>query len=269
MSNSQLLLVMMEGPPGSGKSTLADGLIAALGPRAMRFGEKELFEVSEFSEVAVAFRTKTFPDTTMMLDGYRTFVERVRGETDVVVFDWSCVGMIEDLPCAQADRTSVTTHHPEMRADPVVLAAHARDVRTLANDAVLLVLDTPIATALGRALEQRGERWFEPWREVADFPGPRRRHVPRSRDTVLGSGDPAAQGLCAWSRRWRVGCRLPRRDRADRRGSGESRNHACAVPSEGWCNTRRRSDGHQRPSCIAATRRLVARRDFRKEDRDD
>lgn len=171
MSDSHLLLVMMDGPPGSGKSTLADGLVAALGPRALRFGEDELFEVPEFSEVAVAFRRKTFPDTSMMLDAYRAFVERVRSQTDVVVFDWSCVAMIEDLPCAQADRTSLTTHQPEMRADPDVLSAHARDVRTLANDAVLLVLDAPIATALRRALEQRGEQWFDPWREVADFQG--------------------------------------------------------------------------------------------------
>ena len=134
-----MLLVMMAGSPGSGKTTLAEGLVDSLGPRTFGFGEELLFEIAEFADVAFAFRTKAFPDTAMMLDAYRRFIDRVRDDADVVVFDWSCAGMIEDLPCAQPDRTSVTTHRPQMRSDPSVLASHARDVRGLADDAVLLV----------------------------------------------------------------------------------------------------------------------------------
>jgi hypothetical protein len=157
---------MMAGPPGAGKSTLAEGLVAALGPRAFRFGEELLFEIEEFADVAVAFRTKAFPDTAMMLDAYRSFIQRARRDYDVVVFDWSCVGMIEDLPCAQPDRTSLTTHRPEMRADPDVLAAHARDVRDLADDATLLVTVAPVAVAISRALAERGEAWFDAYVEL-------------------------------------------------------------------------------------------------------
>ncbi len=156
---------MMGGPPGSGKSTLADGLVRTLGPRTFAFGEERLFELGEFASVAEAFRTKTFPDTAMMLDAYQRFVDRVRDGVDIVVCDWSCVGMIEDLPCAQHDGTSSTAHRPEMRADPEVLGSHARDVRSMADDAVLFVPDVPIRTALERAHAQRGDVWFDPWRQ--------------------------------------------------------------------------------------------------------
>jgi hypothetical protein len=159
-----VLAVMMSGPPGSGKSTLADGLVAALGPRTFHFGEDALFEIEEFADVAHGFRTKVFPDTAMMLDAYGRFIEHTRAAFDVVVFDWACAGMIEDLPCAQPDRTSVTTLRPEMRSDPDVLSSHARDVRDLVEDAVLFVLDAPIATAIGRAHAQRGEEWFDGYR---------------------------------------------------------------------------------------------------------
>jgi hypothetical protein len=164
-----MLLVMMAGPPGSGKTTLAEGLVGALGPRTFLFGEGLLFEIDEFADVAVAFRTKTtFPDTAMMLDAYSRFVDRVRDDVDVVVFDWSCAGMVEDLPCAQPDRTSLTTHRPEMRSDPEILASHSRDVRSLAEHAVLFVPDVSIATAIGRAHAQRGERWFDGWPEITN-----------------------------------------------------------------------------------------------------
>lgn len=169
MSQTELVLVMMEGPPGAGKSTLAEGLAASLGPRALLFGDEMLFEVPEFAEVAAGFRTKAFPDESMMLEAYRMFIDRVRDAVDVIIFDWSCVGMIEDLPCAQPDRRSVTTHHPEMRADPSVLADHARDVRSLADRSVLFVLDVLIPDAIGRAHQQRGEQWFDPWKGIVEL----------------------------------------------------------------------------------------------------
>jgi hypothetical protein len=157
---------MMDGPPGSGKTTLAEGLVRTLGPRTFCFSEDALFEIDEFADVAVAFRTKAFPDTGMMLDAYRRFFDRIRNDTDTVVFDWSCTGMIEDLPCAQPDRMSLTTHRPEMRSDPEVLASHARAVAGLVERTVLFVPEVPIATAIGRAHAQRGERWFDGWPEV-------------------------------------------------------------------------------------------------------
>ena len=162
--------VMMDGPPGAGKSTLAEGLVAALGPRTFLFGEEALFEIDEFAGVAVAFRTKAFPDTAMMLDAYRRFVDRAHASFDTIVFDWSCVGMIEDLPCAQPDRSTLTTHRPEMRADPAVLASHARDVAQLADRAMLLVPEVALTTAIGRAHAQRGEAWFDGWSDgIAEF----------------------------------------------------------------------------------------------------
>ena len=162
------MLVMMNGPPGAGKSTLSKRLAASFGSRAFLFDEEMLFEVPEFAEVAKGFRSKSFPDESLMLEAYQTFIERVRNDVSVVICDWSCVGMIEDLPCAQPDRTSVTTHHPEMRADPGVLAGHARDVGSLADRSVLFVLDTPIANAIQRVYESRGEEWFDRWRGIVE-----------------------------------------------------------------------------------------------------
>src|ERR671925_2015496 len=101
---------MMDGLPGSGKSTLADGLVAALGSRTFGFGEHALFEIEEFADVAQGFRTKVSPDTTMMLAAYGRLLDRVWTSFDTIVCDWGCVGMIEDLPCAQPDRTTGTTH---------------------------------------------------------------------------------------------------------------------------------------------------------------
>lgn len=55
-----------------------------------------------------------------------------------------------------------------MRADAAVLTSHAADVARLADRAALIVVDAPIATALGRVLAERGEQWFDPWHnEVA------------------------------------------------------------------------------------------------------
>jgi hypothetical protein len=77
--------------------------------------------------------------------------------------DWSCLGMIEDLPCAQADRVSTTTLVPQARADPVVLRDHAADVARLASgfEPTLFVLDVASEIAVRRALAQRGADWFD------------------------------------------------------------------------------------------------------------
>jgi hypothetical protein len=162
---------MMDGPPGAGKSTLAEGIVAALGTKAMLFEEELIFELGEFADVGTAFRTKTFPDTEMMLDAYRLFFERVRTTAQIVVFGWSCVGMIEDLPCAQRDRQSVTSLDPHARADLQVLTQHARDVRELVGEGVLFVPDVPISMSTLRALEQRGEAWFAAYDGIDTFGG--------------------------------------------------------------------------------------------------
>jgi hypothetical protein len=163
MTSRPLTIVMMEGFAGAGKSTLAKGLAGSLGDRALLFDDAALFTTPEFETVARAFREKAFPDPPMMLAAYRALFDRVRGRFELVVSDWSCVGMIEDLPCAQVDRTSTTTHLPGVRADMSVLSSHARDVRALVDTAILLVLDAPVATTITRAYEQRGEAFFEPW----------------------------------------------------------------------------------------------------------
>src|SRR5207248_1396539 len=71
------------------------------------------------------------------------------------------------LPCAQPDRTSVTTNIPDMRSDPNVLGSHARELREVASmyQCVLFVLDVPIATAVDRRMDERGPSWFETYLE--------------------------------------------------------------------------------------------------------
>lgn len=154
-------LVMMEGPPGAGKSTLAANTARSLGPRADLVTDASLFERAEFADVANAYRTRVWPTAEMLLSAYARVIDRARQEQQIVVADFSAVGLAEELPWAQPDRISVTTNVLDARADPDVLEAHARDVLTIAKTAVLFVLDVPVAVGVRRRHAQRGIAWLE------------------------------------------------------------------------------------------------------------
>lgn len=165
------VLVMMAGPPGAGKSTLAASLCTELGVRAMLLAEEAVFERPEFAAVGEAFRTKTFPDTDMMLAAYTAIFASAHQRTASIVADWSCVGMIEDLPCAQPDRASVTSRIATAVADRAVLESHARDVRLAwGGRAILLVLDVPIGTASRRVVDERGAGWVKRHLQLGEDP---------------------------------------------------------------------------------------------------
>lgn len=153
-------LVMMEGPPGAGKTSLADALCASLRGRGEDVDlvpEEAIFDRAEFAEVGQAFKTREWPTGDLMLSAYkRIFAKRW------IVSDWNAVGMIEDLPWAQPDRTSLTTNRPFARADPEMLAGHAAAVMKAAKGLhpTLFVLDVPLDVAIRRAWRERGERWL-------------------------------------------------------------------------------------------------------------
>ncbi len=140
--------------PGVGKSTLAEGLAArapTLGIPFDLFGEEQIFTRPAFAEIGSAFRerrdgVRVYPSAEMLLEGYRRVLAGLgRGG---IVFDWTCLGMISDLPWAEGR--------------PEVLLAHARAVHALAEPLgpmiVNLVADVEIAVA--RAAAQRGEWWI-------------------------------------------------------------------------------------------------------------
>jgi hypothetical protein len=78
----------------------------------------------------------------MMLAAYERIFAVARERRASIVADWGCLGMVEDLPCAQPDRRSVTSRDPTARADRNVLVSHARDVLDAWGDrCVLFVLD--------------------------------------------------------------------------------------------------------------------------------
>jgi hypothetical protein len=144
--------------PGIGKTTLAAGLVARArkaGLHAELFEEGEIFTRPAFSSVGRAFRDRgTCPTAAMMVDAYAAFV----GEIDpngAFVFDWSCLGMISDLPWAEGR--------------PDVLLRHARDVFELAQPLrpALLHLAGDIEVALARAAAERGERWVRRYAQLA------------------------------------------------------------------------------------------------------
>jgi AAA domain-containing protein len=163
-------LVMFEGPAGAGKSTLAQSLARSRDDIDLMI-DHDIFERLEFADVARAYRTKDWPTAQMLLDAFRRVLERAERAGDVVVSDFSAVGLAEELPWAQPDRTSVTTNVLDARADPEVLAAHARDVLALAGRALLFVLDVPSEVSVSRAAAQRGDDWL---RNQVSFVPPRR-----------------------------------------------------------------------------------------------
>lgn len=123
---------MMEGVPGSGKSTLAEQLVGWVithGGEADHLPEEAIFTRTEFSAVGSAFKTKRFPTPDMMLMAYDRIFAEARGRGASVIADWNAVGMIEDLPCAQPDRVSITTNDPTAVVDANVLRQHASDGR--------------------------------------------------------------------------------------------------------------------------------------------
>lgn len=165
-------LIMMEGPAGSGKSTLAEALVAHLrstGTSVDHLPEEAIFTRPEFAQVGQAFRTKNFPTTDLILTAYRRTFRAAATTDSSIIADWNAVGMIEDLPCAQPDRVSVTSNAPSATADASVLAQHAEDVRNeWASDAILLLLRLPSEQAVQRAAKQRGRTWID--REKARWP---------------------------------------------------------------------------------------------------
>ena len=103
-----------------------------------------------FAEIGRAFRerrdgVRVHPDAAMLLEGYRRVIDEL-GDA-AIVFDWTCLAMISDLPWAEGR--------------PEVLLAHARDVLQLAAQlrpvVVNLVAEAEVAVA--RAAAQRGEEW--------------------------------------------------------------------------------------------------------------
>lgn len=139
--------------PGIGKSTLAEGLVARgaeLGCAIDLFGEEQIFTRPAFAEVGRAFRERTggervYPSAGMLIEGYRRVVDQIRH--GAMVFDWSCLGMISDLPWAEGR--------------PDVLLAHARDEWSLTNPLcpVLINLVGEVEVAVARAAVQRGDGW--------------------------------------------------------------------------------------------------------------
>jgi hypothetical protein len=146
------LFVMVTGvAPGIGKTTLAAGLVArasTAGLHAEPFEEGQIFTRPAFARFGRAFRDRSAcPTAAMMLDAYMALVGEL-GPNAAVVFDWSCLGMVSDLPWAEGR--------------PDVLLRHARDVFELAQPLrpALLYLTGDIEVALARAAAERGERWI-------------------------------------------------------------------------------------------------------------
>ncbi len=158
---------MMEGPPGAGKSTLAEGIAQSLGPRADIITVASLFERAEFAAVGDAYRTRVWPTAQMLLDAYARVLELATTRKQIVVADFSAIGLAEELPWAQPDRVSVTTNMVDARADPIVLEEHAADILALSGDALLFVLDVPVDVGVRRRHAQCGEGWFETYLEHA------------------------------------------------------------------------------------------------------
>jgi hypothetical protein len=166
MQHASPRFVMLHGIAGAGKSSLAADLAAALidrGTAVDLIPEEAIFTRPEFVDVGRGFQTRAWPTAAVMLAAYSRVLETARLQHHWVLADWNCVGMIEDLPWAQPDRASLTTLHPEARADMDVLTAHARHVCSLAAelDPILLVLNVPSRVAVRRAATERGQTWIE------------------------------------------------------------------------------------------------------------
>ena len=144
--------------PGIGKTTLAEGLArrrAQAAAPADLFTEKQIFERAGFAEIGRAFRDRTCPTSQMMLEGYRRVISHLGCERSALVFDWTCLGMVSDLPWAENK--------------PDILERHARQVAQLASRLGPVVLDLTgdIQVALRRAESERGEQWTRRYARLA------------------------------------------------------------------------------------------------------
>ncbi len=169
--------VMLHGMPGVGKSTLAANLAASItqaGGACDLLPEEAIFIRAEFADVGQGFKTKHWPTANIMLHAYQRVLDAARQHRRWIAMDWNCVGMIEDLPWAQPDRTTLTTTQHAAHADMSVLVTHARDVRALAPDIrpILLVLNVPHRVAATRAATERGDAWIERYAAFVQDPRP-------------------------------------------------------------------------------------------------
>lgn len=161
---SRFLMITGVGP-GIGKSTLAEGLAdraRELGQDLDLFGEEQIFTRPAFAEIGRAFRerrdgVRVYPDGAMLLEGYRRVLAGL-GDA-VLVFDWTCLAMISDLPWAEGR--------------PDVLLAHARDVLDLTAPLrpVIVNLKSDVEIAVARAAAQRGEDWVRRMAHLAAMSG--------------------------------------------------------------------------------------------------
>lgn len=163
---------MMHGVPGAGKSSLAEDLskwLIGQGAKVDLIPEEDIFTRNEFADVGQAFKSRAWPSGDMMLAAYQNILETAHRQSQWVIADWNCVGMIEDLPWAQLNPATQATFQPEARADMNILTTHAQSVRTLASifEPMLFVLKVPYRIAALRAAAERGQAWIERYAALA------------------------------------------------------------------------------------------------------
>jgi hypothetical protein len=151
--------------PGIGKSTLTAGLArraGAFGVDLEVFDLEQIFTRPAFAAIGRAFRDRTYPTAEMLLDGYARLVGEL-SRTGAVVFDWTCLGIIADLPWAEG------------RSD--ILLHYARDVLGLARplQPVVLNLVGDVEVAVARAAAERGEKWVRRYAHLAAMEATRTR----------------------------------------------------------------------------------------------
>jgi hypothetical protein len=147
--------------PGIGKSTLTAGLVSragAVGVELDLFDLEQIFTRPAFAAIGRAFRDRSYPTAEMMLEGYGRLVGEL-SPTGAVVLDWTCLGMIADLPWAEG------------RSD--ILLHHARDVLRLTRPLrpVVLNLVGDVEVAVARAAAERGEKWVRRYARLAAMEG--------------------------------------------------------------------------------------------------
>jgi hypothetical protein len=131
-------VVMLSGVGGSGKTTLWRGLAGALGERAVFVPELVIFEDPALADIADAFRSKRYPSSAMLLDGWARLLRSHAG-ADWIVVDGSWVLLAEDLPWAMASWDAIVDH-----------ARQLVDIAGGTEAVTVLHLDVSPATAVAR-----------------------------------------------------------------------------------------------------------------------